>query len=123
MPCKSLKRVVEEELELLLEQRQQGMMQCLLFEKEEGEEDDLSTGSLDSLLDMAVECAYTNVTSNRYLFRQSKYRKAIPLFERDLHVQPEQANSETDTLHWLMDDEFLKKYRMRRERVSKVSSP
>ena len=113
MPRKSLKRQVEEELEELCQQRALGkVLRVTLAEdtdsdnqegQEEEEEDDL-----EEILDLAVESAYENVTSSRYLFREQTYRKHKPMFQRDLLVQE-------DKLPWLSDTEFLEKYRMKRE--------
>lgn len=112
MPRKSRKRLLEEELSNLVQERQflaLGRETFLIDEEEEERED-----WLEEMIDSAVFAAYNNVRNVRYVFRETKYRRSQSVFVRDMETQ--------GPLPWLTDNEFLQKYRMRRCSFAKLLS-
>ena len=119
MPRKSLKRCIEEDLEGLVVRREWAKVCRVMFDDDTSSDDDdssISMGQENTLLDLAVQRAYDYVSNSRYLFR-GRHRKSLPVFGRDLN------DDETgDQLPWLTEEEFLEKYRMRRESFHKLVS-
>lgn len=111
MPRKSKKRLLEEELSDLVEERQLLALRRQTFPINEDEERD---EWMDDMVDMAAVAAYNTVCNVRYVFREDKYRKPRPVFVRDMETP--------GPLPWLTDDEFLQKYRMRRCSFEKLLS-
>ena len=72
------------------------------------DEVDSDLEDLETLIDLSVDSAVSRVSNSRYLFR-GNYRSSVPVsFTRDLST-----GGEFET-PWLTD-EFLEKYRMRRD--------
>jgi len=78
------------------------------------EEDDDTTATVDEVLDLAVLSAYNAGDDSRYLSRPTTYRKGMKdkIFLRDLEDCLPTTNNQNS---WLTDEEFLQKYRVKRD--------
>jgi hypothetical protein len=86
--------------------------------------------SLADAVDLSVAMAIKKGFTRRYLFRKSKYRKGIDRFlpdlvnpDEDIILNDDSADEiEKEAIHlpWLIEDEFLQKYRMSRVSNSRV---
>ena len=89
------------------------------------EDDD--DNEIEDALDLLVANTLNKASSQRYLFRKSRYRKGRKeRFTDDLEEEEEEADDaqkcdeEASRLPWLTDDEFLSKYRMSRDSFYRV---
>jgi hypothetical protein len=74
--------------------------------------------SLEDMKDLANTIFLSELRRQRYLHRRSKYRKspATDRFKTDMNVDSiaNDDSSGSSEMPWLLDDEFLQKYRMTR---------
>jgi hypothetical protein len=128
MPRVSLRKRVVATLGQEHERRQVISRLSSIFDttSEEGSDDNRSLssissegGSIEELLDVAVEGALASVQNRRYVLPRKPYRKGFfkDVIARDL---VESDEDDADATPWLSDDEFREKYRVSRDSFKKL---
>jgi hypothetical protein len=116
--------------EIVLQRRSNAITRALLADDgklpltaQSLEDDSLSTGTVEDMIDREYEMAYEELCKSRYLCHQKKYRdRRHSTFERDLggHDGESSGSSSGEGTQFLSEEEFMQAYRMKRDSFYKL---